>query len=60
MSDRITITLEPEKRADLPPDSQRLKRCLKALLRGYSLRCVSITTTNETEPEPATNGKEEP
>lgn len=41
MTDQFTITLEAA-RGSIPAPA-RLKRLLKALLRGFGFRCVAVT-----------------
>lgn len=51
----FTLTLRPEAGWNSPPIA-RLKRALKMLLRGFGLRCVSITeSTSENTSETPSN-----
>lgn len=43
---RITITVQPDHDDDRRTDRD-LRRLLKALLRGYHFKCVSIKQTKE-------------
>jgi hypothetical protein len=49
------LTLQPE--PGPVPELQRLKRCLKALLRCYGLRCLAVEQV-ELRPEPSQNAQE--
>jgi hypothetical protein len=55
---RFTLTLEdaPQRERDGTPPAPtdvRLKRLLKAMLRGYGFRCVAVVETTPKEPDHA-------
>ena len=54
--ERFTIVVEAVP-ADVPAVI-RLRRLLKAMLRGYGLRCVSVTTARETDSRTAPPARE--
>lgn len=56
---RIELTIEATEQSNRPPAIQRIKACLKSMLRSYGLRVVSAReVTTDSELEPVTkNGK---